>query len=152
MLDLIFLLAVAYFIYSAVQENSENKKTKQNSSKNSNSSYNDKSYSKAKKNENRLAGDIIKTRVAGVTCNNRQQLVKNLQPGQMLKLKREPYNQHDKNAIAVYQKDKQIGYIKKELAINLAPYLDNNGGYRCEVNKVLGGPPRNYGVSIRINL
>ncbi|MGM0501855.1 MAG: HIRAN domain-containing protein [Bacillota bacterium] len=104
------------------------------------------------KNKDWIATSTLNTKVVGVTFDNRQQVVKNLFAGQELKLKREPHNIHDENAIAVYNKHKQVGYIKKELASQLAPYLDENKKYRCKVNKVLGGGAKNYGVNIKIEL
>jgi hypothetical protein len=68
----------------------------------------------------------IKTRVVGVTFENRQEEIKKIEVGETVLLIREPSNRFDKNAIKVVRLNhNDIGYIKKEMAIILAPRMDN---------------------------
>ena len=90
------------------------------------------------------------SKVAGVTFYNRQNYVKNCNAGDVLTLQREKNNAYDRNAIAVYHKGKQIGYIAKELASELAPKIDAGTQYRCYVEQRTGGGSYAYGVNIRI--
>jgi hypothetical protein len=59
---------------------------------------------------------------------NATALIKNLKPGDALTLKREPELKYDKNAVAVYLPskfgDKQLGYVPRGLAADLAPIMD----------------------------
>ncbi len=95
--------------------------------------------------------EVVMTRVVGVTAGNRQNTIKNLRVTQDLRLLREPSNRYDRNAIAVFSEDMQIGYIDRELALRLAPILDKGKEYKCYVNAILGGGNyQYYGVSITI--
>jgi len=72
-------------------------------------------------------GDSIETSVAGVTFEGRQDLIKNLYVGYIVKLVREPENIHDDNAIKVVVEDNiSIGYINRVLAKKIAPMMDKN--------------------------
>ena len=96
-----------------------------------------------------------KTRVVGVTFEGRQRVVASLVPGQKLRLRREPYNRHDPNAIRVECLDgQQIGYIDRDLARDLASVLDKAGGtIPAEVVEITGGSAGyRYGVEISYRL
>ena len=103
-----------------------------------------------------LPGFKIETRIVGVTFDNRQEIVKNLHSGEKVQLVREPSNPHDGNAIRVERlSGEQFGYIKEELAVQLAATLDQNGEpVEAVVNEVLGGGRScpNYGVSIEFTV
>ena len=88
------------------------------------------------------------SKIAGVTFNGRQAVVQKLRTGERLSLIRERANPHDRNAIAVYSRAQQVGYIKRELAAKLAPKIDQGAEYRCTVAAVTGGNSHNYGVNI----
>jgi single-stranded-DNA-specific exonuclease len=95
------------------------------------------------------------TKVVGVTYENRQQIIRRLRPGQEIKLVREPHNQHDRNAIAVrLNTGEQIGYIRKEMARDLAPRLDRLGhSVTGVINHITGGEfGKSYGVNISFTL
>lgn len=69
-------------------------------------------------------GFFIET-LAGVTYDNRQEKIKNLNQGDKLVLEREPANIHDTNAIRVLTcSGDNIGYIKKIHAAFYAPFFD----------------------------
>lgn len=82
-------------------------------------------------------GEPIKTRVAGVTFDNRdgtprQPFVKLVKKDDRLELRREPLNDFDPNAIAVHWadpggQDHQLGYVPRALAAVLAPLVDAGG-------------------------
>lgn len=99
---------------------------------------------------------VLKTRTAfirkavGVSFEGRQDVVKNLQEGDAVTLRREENNPHDPNAIALYYKAQQIGYLKKELAQHLAPIIDQGTLYQAVISQVTGGDCKNYGVNILV--
>jgi hypothetical protein len=78
--------------------------------------------------------DPIKTRVAGVTFDNRdgtprQPFIRRVKKDDRLTLAREPENPFDPNAIAVRWEDpagdvRQLGYVPRALAAVLAPLVD----------------------------
>jgi hypothetical protein len=48
-----------------------------------------------------------------------------LLPGDIVTLERDPFNQHDTNAIKVIYSDHHIGYIAREPASFIASYMDD---------------------------
>ena len=112
-----------------------------------------------------LAGDIetmgersdedhksIAIPVAGVDYKKRQSAVKNLRANEQVLLRREPFNPYDRFAIRVETTDgHHIGYIPREVANVLAPYLDDAA--RLMSARVVGlqtGAQENQPVSVKI--
>lgn len=64
-----------------------------------------------------------------------QAIAKSLAEGTVLVLQREPSNQYDANAIAVIEPESQIhiGYVAKEVAVELAPEMDDGAAFTCKV-------------------
>lgn len=74
-----------------------------------------------------------------------------------VKLKREPHNSHDSNAVAVYAalRDNRvffIGYLPKAVAAVLAPLMDKDSEPSTKAFRVTGGfnPYVNYGAALAI--
>lgn len=74
-----------------------------------------------------------------------------------VKLKREPRNAHDSNAVAVYAalRDNRvffIGYLPKAVAVVLAPLMDKDSEPHTKAFIVTGGfnPYVNYGAALAI--
>jgi len=109
-------------------------------------------YSTRRRTSTRSAprGKTIYSKVVGVSLAGRQTVAKSLRPGDALTLVRERDNRHDPNAIAVYAGNRQLGYIKKELAARLAPEIDRGVVYDCKVEAITGGGQLTTGVNIRI--
>ena len=84
---------------------------------------------------------MIETRVAGVTFENRQAVVGLLTEGERVSLIRDPDNPFDPNAVKVVRWDhQQIGFLDRELAKILAPWMDRNGRfYKASVSRLIGG-------------
>jgi hypothetical protein len=112
-----------------------------------------------------MTGEIIKTKIFGVTKNNedgssRQKIIATIEKGMDLELIREPDNSYDPNAIAVFVKGyslltgyklAKIGYTSSELAGELSDLMDMGEKYSCKVTDVTGGKDGlNYGVNILI--
>lgn len=60
----------------------------------------------------------------------------NLEPGQELRLEREPMNEYDGNAIKVFFSDLWIGYIERSQAAWIAPNMDEGRAFTCIVQEV----------------
>lgn len=88
-------------------------------------------------------GRIWTEKVVGVTYNNRQSVVRMMQVGEKVILRREPENPHDGNAIKVERADgTQIGYLSRDVASQLARSLDKAGGEADgAVYRVIGATP-----------
>lgn len=91
------------------------------------------------------------TKIAGVTFNQCQEVIKTLNVGEKLGMVREPENPYDCNAIGLTtQKGLAVGHIKAVLAEELAPAMDKGILYSCEVQEITGGQEKNLGVNIKI--
>lgn len=63
-------------------------------------------------------------------------IVNQLNDGDILALMREPENRFDANAIMVLAPDTNdhLGYVAKEVAVELAPLMDEGRVFTCKVN------------------
>lgn len=68
-------------------------------------------------------------------------IVKDLEDGTSLILQREPTNKYDVNAIQVLSNDENpiepncfLGYVAKETACDLAPWMDQGWHFTCVMN------------------
>lgn len=105
---------------------------------------------------------VLNTKIAGVTFENRQALIAQLTGREPCRLVPEPTNPYDENAIAVMVAIAMgsvwhIGYIPKELAAQVAPFLDGEA-LMCSIAEITGGFELNdgdtaaFGVRLRIEL
>jgi uncharacterized phage-like protein YoqJ len=62
----------------------------------------------------------------------------------VLDLRREPQNQHDNNAIALYAQRDKVGYVPKDLAKMLAPMIDANPRQKYNFQAVVTGWDSGY--------
>ncbi len=90
------------------------------------------------------------TKLAGVTFEGRQDLLERLVPGAPLRLVRQPGNEHDANACALFDSyGNQVGYLNRRLAGVLAPAIDAGVEYDVEVTDLTGGEEgRSRGVNV----
>lgn len=101
--------------------------------------------------EGRTGEIVIKTKVVGVTYEGRQSVIAAMSEFDELDLVRNRNNERDKNAIAVFYEDDQIGFLCRELAEKLAPLMDEGKEFSCEVSEITGGGSGlSYGVNIEI--
>jgi hypothetical protein len=63
-------------------------------------------------------------------------------PGSRLELRRDPGNEHDPNAIAVLAGGVQVGWVPRELAVELAPELDERRPWSALVLREQRRSPR----------
>ncbi|MBQ1249625.1 MAG: single-stranded-DNA-specific exonuclease RecJ, partial [Selenomonadales bacterium] len=93
--------------------------------------------------------DSFYSKLVGVTFEGRQDVIPTLVAGQELVMRRESDNPYDANAIRVWTQDgRDVGHIRKEIAADIAPLMDEGVDYRCIVTAVTGGGDRSYGVNI----
>ena len=80
------------------------------------------------------------TKLAGVTFEGRQDVLERLTAGAPLRLERQPDNQYDANACALFDPHgDQVGFFNRRLAAALAPAIDAGVAYDVEVTEVTGG-------------
>jgi hypothetical protein len=71
---------------------------------------------------------------------SRQKYIRKLRVGDPAHLVREPTNPHDRNAVAVLDvRHRQIGYLDRDLASELAPKMDAGHPHPAQVVKLLHG-------------
>ena len=98
----------------------------------------------------RLMENEIHTKVVGVTFGIRQRIVEQLKIDMDLFLKLEPSNEYDKNAVAVWSKFGQVGYIRRVLAEDISDAMRRGIKYRVKVLDRTGSGNDNKGVNILI--
>lgn len=113
--------------------------------------------------------EVIKTKVFGVSHKNedgesRQKLIrKHLNDGDELLLQREPHNEYDSNAVAVWgyrdvdvddyetDGDFKVGYLSGHIAEEVAPAMDAGQLVQASVLEVTGGEDgKSFGVNIAV--
>lgn len=106
-----------------------------------------------------VKADALRTKVRGTSRRqNALEKLAGVNPAEIsVKLKREPRNVHDRNAIAVYAalRDNRvffIGYLPRAVAAVLAPLMDKQEEPRAKAFRVTGGfnPWVNYGAALDI--
>lgn len=95
------------------------------------------------------------TKAVGTTFDGRQDIIANLQPNAKLKLRREPKNEYDGNAIAIDALTGTswtcVGYIAKDKNETLADELDGGTKAAVSLKEITGGiDGKNYGLNIAI--
>ncbi len=86
---------------------------------------------------------VLNTKVSGVTFDGRQALIAQLTGHEPCRLVPEPFNKFDPNAIGVMVASERgeiwhIGYIPKEIAAEISPYLDGEN-LDCKIAEITGG-------------
>jgi len=87
-----------------------------------------------------------------VTFEGRQEVVARLTPGVPLRIERQPDNEYDTNACAVFEPlGDQVGFLNRKLAAALAPLIDAGVEYDAEVAGITGGGDgESLGVNVRV--
>lgn len=62
--------------------------------------------------------------IVGMNYIKTEDIVAALKPGAAITLVREPNNEHDKNAVAVWANGQRVGYIPKKQNLVLAQFID----------------------------
>lgn len=117
----------------------------------------------------KIRDGVLHTKLRGVKMNQRQRLLAALAQQDRtltrLVLQREPKNPADGNAIAVIARIRtwegwkwfRIGYLSRDLALWIAPLLDEGLPIRVELSGITGGPVRglpflSYGCNVQLNV
>jgi single-stranded-DNA-specific exonuclease len=90
------------------------------------------------------------TKVVGVTFEGRQDVVGGVREGAALELRRDPGNVYDPNAIGVWFGALQLGFLRREIALRVAPNIDGGERYTAEVTAVTGGGTRSVGINVYV--
>jgi hypothetical protein len=74
--------------------------------------------------------------IVGMNYIKTEDIVAALEPGTPVTLVREPRNEYDKNAVAVWVAGKRVGYIPKAQNLVLAQFIDQKGA-----DTIMNGTP-----------
>jgi len=94
--------------------------------------------------------EVLDTYVAGLQHYQSLKIVHSMATGDLLELKREPDNQHDANAIAVYWQTKKIGYVPRVNNLALSRMMDKGQQIAAEINWLDDHPWQPVGLVVRI--
>lgn len=153
MFFLILIVIIIYLINSSSKSSGSSSNNSSSSSSSSTFHSNSDGEIQTKISQQNISqeGYEFYTKVVGVTYDNRQQYIKQCYKGQQLDLIRDKFNPYDKNAIAIYAGDNQLGFLSKDLAQKLAPKMDSGTIYECSAECVTGGTQNFYGLNIKIS-
>ncbi|MDX9870990.1 MAG: single-stranded-DNA-specific exonuclease RecJ [Clostridia bacterium] len=90
------------------------------------------------------------TKAVGVTFAERQSVLSRIQDGDSAELVREPLNEYDANAVAVFWQGEQAGYLNACLSRVLAPVIDAGARYEAFVTQVTGRDKDTLGLNLCI--
>lgn len=90
------------------------------------------------------------TKISGISFYDRQQIIKQINVGDILQLKRDYKNQYDKFAIGIYTNDNHIGWIPKHISQKLAWELDCGLNWVVKVMDITGRDKETQGVNIQL--
>lgn len=93
---------------------------------------------------------VLYSKIAGITYDNRQIYARNCYIGQELKLIRDKFNKYDKNAVAVYENSRQLGFVPKDTAVTIAKLMDEGTVLKCYVEDINHGGYSTIGINIKI--
>jgi len=93
------------------------------------------------------------TKLVGVTFEGRQDVLSRLVAGTPLRLERQPENEHDPYACALFDaQGDHVGFFNRRLAAVLAPAIDAGVAYDVAVTEVTGGDgDRSLGVNVLVS-
>jgi hypothetical protein len=97
--------------------------------------------------------NVMEIRLTGVSYGNRQEVIGQMSIKDKIHLLRDAGNVYDRNAVAVCltKNGKQIGYLPRQIAADLAPRMDKGEIFPAEVKSISDGRNRKLkGVIIRI--
>lgn len=81
-----------------------------------------------------------KTRVAGPMYERRQELIEQMTNDTPLRLQREPQNEYDENAVAIYAEINEewhkIGYVHAHIAKRVGPLMDQGEPVEIHLNSI----------------
>ncbi len=94
------------------------------------------------------------SKLVGVTFEGRQAVISTLKGNEPLRVRREPENEYDKNAVAVDVKVGEellpIGYIAKDKNLEIAKSMDAGIPVEIVMSGITGGDGKSFGVNIEL--
>lgn len=97
-------------------------------------------------------------KIAGVTHNNadgtsRQEILSRMKQWETIDLVREPANEYDKNAVALFGGMGQVGYVPTQRAVQIAAMLDHGAKALAKLSGLYGGAgEKSWGASVDIHI
>lgn len=102
---------------------------------------------------NTYTEEYLRCKVSGTRYIDDKSVFHTLQKNDILKMKREPDNRYDENAIALYFNDRKIGYIPRKQNKDLSMLLKTGWGKIMSAHVIeCEGNPEDKNVTIEINM
>lgn len=93
--------------------------------------------------------EIFSSSIAGVEYEGREMHTLELDVGASVELRRDFDNQYDANAVSVYFRGNQIGFLERNVARMVAPDLDCGMSYEARVDRVERARRTSVGLVLR---
>lgn len=96
------------------------------------------------------------TKVVGITYDGREAIIEDLcsrgllKTGTVLQLVHQRNNIHDANAVAVMYSNKQLGFLSRDVAAQIAPKIDAGKTCTASVVAITGSLGQHYGINIKV--
>ncbi len=79
---------------------------------------------------------IQESPVAGFQFHEGEAIWSSLNAGAKLSLVREPFNPHDENAVAIYFRDEQLGYVPRSENVAVAQMMDRGERLQARIERL----------------
>ncbi|HAD10531.1 MAG TPA: HIRAN protein [Porticoccaceae bacterium] len=88
--------------------------------------------------------------LAGFQYHNGRKVWRYLQEGETLRLKREPFNFHDRNAVAVYFRNEKLGYLPQSQNLVAAQMLDRGENLIGKIKQLVASSNPQERISMQV--
>ena len=91
------------------------------------------------------------TKIRGVTFNNRQENIKQLKVGELLKLIKSPSEYHNKAILITTQEGKELGFLSRNIADKSFDAL-TEVNYYCKVLNLTGNTHLGVNIYLKVHI
>ena len=88
--------------------------------------------------------------LAGFQYHNGRRVWRYLQEGETLRFKREPFNFHDQNAVAVYFRNEKLGYLPEDQNQIAAQMLDRGENLIGKIKRLVASSNPRERISLQV--
>lgn len=105
---------------------------------------------RSKSTDKKTQVQLIESSVAGFRYYRGEEILRKLEPGRPLDLKREPRNPFDYDAVEIYHENEKLGYIPRSESAVIAQLMDKGVTLTARISGIRdsGTPNERVGVAV----